>query len=133
VRETALILKERGYEVRTAKDGFQALVELRRSRPDVIISDLRMPSMSGFELLPVVRRRFPHIPVIAISGEYNGAIPPGLIADAFFFKGSYTPEEMFQSFRRSPSFSSSHRFCLIWQNRTKLLFGYREMKRAISL
>jgi CheY-like chemotaxis protein len=64
---SSLILKQRGYEVRTALDGFQALVELRRSKPDLIISDLRMPNMSGFELLSIVRRRFPHIPVVAIS------------------------------------------------------------------
>ena len=56
-----LILEAKGYEVRTAADGFEALVELRGSLPDVIISDLRMPNMSGFELLSVVRRRFPHI------------------------------------------------------------------------
>jgi len=43
----ALVLQERGYEVRKAKDGFQALVELRRSVPDLIISDLRMPNMSA--------------------------------------------------------------------------------------
>lgn len=54
-----LVFSEHGYEVRTAADGFEALVELRRSMPDVIISDLRMPNMSGFELLSVVRRRFP--------------------------------------------------------------------------
>ena len=91
----ALVLKERGYEVRKAEDGFQALVELRRSLPDVVISDLRMPNMSGFELLSVIRRRFPHIPVIAISGEYDTAFPAGLIADAFFIKGQYRPEELF--------------------------------------
>ena len=92
---SALVLKERGFEVRTASDGFQALVELRRSSPDVIISDLTMPNMSGFELLSVVRRRFPQIPVIAISGEYSGDGPEGLIADAFFTKASYKPEELF--------------------------------------
>jgi len=91
----ALVLQERGYEVRKAKDGFQALVELRRSMPDTIISDLRMPNMSGFELLSVIRRRFPHIPVIAVSGEYTGDFPAGLIADAFFVKGQYSPEELF--------------------------------------
>jgi len=92
---SALVLKQRGFEVRTASDGFQALVELRRAMPEVVISDLRMPNMSGFELLSVIRRRFPHIPVIAISGEYNGDIPGGLIADAFFVKGQYRPEELF--------------------------------------
>ena len=93
---SAAILEKKGYEVRTACDGFAALAELRRSLPDVIISDLRMPNMSGFEFLSVVRRRFPHIPVIAISGEFSSSAPTGLIADAFFKKGDYTPEELFQ-------------------------------------
>ena len=92
---SSLVLAQRGYEVRKAKDGFEALVELRRSMPDIVISDLTMPNMSGFELLSVVRRRFPHIPVIAISGEYSGETPAGLIADAFFIKAQYTPEELF--------------------------------------
>lgn len=96
IRSTSTaILAQKGYEVRTAEDGFAALLELRRSLPDIIISDLRMPNMSGFEFLSVVRRRFPHIAVIAISGEYNGSQPAGLIADAFFTKGSHTPEQLF--------------------------------------
>ncbi len=76
-------------------DGFAALVELRRALPNIIITDLKMPNMSGFELLSIVRRRFPHIPVIAISGEYHGIQPEGLIADAFFSKAAYTPEQLF--------------------------------------
>jgi CheY-like chemotaxis protein len=96
LQTSALVLKERGFEVISASDGFEALVELRRSTPDVIISDLKMPNMSGFELLSVVRRRFPHIPVIAISGEYSGESTTGLIADAFFVKGQYRPEELFR-------------------------------------
>ena len=95
LKTSAAILETKGYEVRTASDGFTALAELRRALPDVIISDLRMPNMGGFELLSVVRRRFPHIPVIAISGEFNSIAPTGLIADAFFRKGDYTPEELF--------------------------------------
>ncbi len=97
VRETsAMILREHGYDIRTAADGFAALVELRRAAPDVIISDLKMPNMNGFELLSVVRRRFPHIPVIAISGEFNGLAPAGLICDAFFSKGEYRVDELFR-------------------------------------
>ena len=92
---SSAILSSKGYEIKTAADGFAALAELRRSLPDLIISDLRMPNMSGFELLSVIRRRFSHIPVIAISGEYNGTAPTGLIADAFFTKGSYTLAQLF--------------------------------------
>ena len=95
VRETtALILTQKGFEVRTSEDGFAALVDLRTALPDLIISDLRMPNMSGFELLSIVRRRFPHIPVIAISGEFTGTGPTGLIADAFLTKGQYRPEAL---------------------------------------
>lgn len=93
---SSLVFKGKGYEVRTASDGFKALIELRRSGPDVIVSDLSMPNMSGFELLSVVRRRFPHIPIVAISGEFAGETPTGLIADAFFTKGQYSPEELFR-------------------------------------
>ena len=96
VRETsALVLTKQGYEVRTSEDGFAALVTLRRALPDLIIADLRMPNMSGFELLSVVRRRFPQIPVIAISGEFDVAGSVELLADAFFQKGGYRLPELF--------------------------------------
>ena len=95
VRETsALVLTKLGFEVRTSEDGFAALVDLRLALPDLIICDLRMPNMSGFELLSIVRRRFPQIPVIAVSGEFVGEGPTGLIADAFFTKGQYRPESL---------------------------------------
>ncbi len=99
VRETAkATLATQGYEIITAVDGFDGLVQLRRSLPDIIITDLSMPNMSGFEFLSVVRKRFPHIPIIAISGAYNGGLG-GVIADAFFFKGEYSPEELFTKIR----------------------------------
>ena len=60
-------LEEQDYEVLCAEDGFEGLIALKRSLPDLIISDLRMPNMSGFEFLSIVRRRFSNIPVIAIS------------------------------------------------------------------
>lgn len=95
LKTAALVLANGGYEVHTSADGFEALTALGRSLPDILISDLSMPNMSGFELLSVVRRRFPQLPVIAISGEYNVKGPTNLIADAFFSKGDYTHEDLF--------------------------------------
>jgi len=46
-----------GYVVRTSVDGLDALGKLRTGLPDLIISDLNMPRMSGIELLEVVRLR----------------------------------------------------------------------------
>lgn len=92
---TAAIVRSFGYSVRTAEDGFAALKILREVLPDIILSDLRMPGMSGFELLSIVRRRFPHIPTIAISGEYVLAtMPLGLLVDHSFQKGGYTPQQL---------------------------------------
>jgi CheY-like chemotaxis protein len=52
-------------------------------------ADLDMPGMLGFELLSVVRRRFPQISTVAMSGAYVGnEVPFGVIADSFFAKGS---------------------------------------------
>ena len=92
---TAAIVRSFGFTVRKAEDGFVALQILREVLPDLIITDLRMPGMSGFELLSIIRRRFPHIPTIAISGEYIlASMPLGLLVDHFFQKGGYRPEEL---------------------------------------
>jgi CheY-like chemotaxis protein len=97
VRETlAMILNGAGYDVSAARHGFDALLQIKRFGVDLVISDLNMPEMSGFELLSVVRRRFPDIMVIASSGAYESGdhIPGGIIADAFYAKGRHHPEEL---------------------------------------
>ncbi len=83
------IFMRSGYAVRVACDGFAALVEMRAELPDVLLSDLNMPGMSGFELLSVVRRRLPEVYVIATSGAYTGDdVPEGIAADGFYRKAS---------------------------------------------
>jgi len=83
------VLTEVGYRVRSAEDGFAALSEIRIEVPELLLSDLHMPGMSGFELLSVVRRRFPAIRTIAMSGAFCGnEVPSGVAADRFYQKGS---------------------------------------------
>src|SRR5580704_7684918 len=84
----SVLLEELGYSVRFAEDGHSALQEIRRESPDILLSDLKMPRMSGFELLINVRRSFPAIQVIATSGSFSGNdVPDGVLADAFYPKG----------------------------------------------
>lgn len=93
-----MLLVAQGYEVRGAQDGFEGLAALKQSLPDIIISDLQMPNMNGFEFLSVVRRRFPMIPVIVISGEFSGlSVPESVLADAFFPKGGYNAKQLFET------------------------------------
>jgi CheY-like chemotaxis protein len=85
----AEILTVHGHRVRSAADGLAALIELRREVPDILLSDLTMPGMSGFELLSVVRRRFPGVRVVAMGSTFYGnQIPCGVAADAFYQKSN---------------------------------------------
>ena len=80
-------LEECGYSVRSTPGGLEALAEIRRRAPDILLSDLNMPRMSGFELLSIVRRRHPKVKVIAMSASYrSGLFPQGVAADAFYEK-----------------------------------------------
>lgn len=91
------IFKECGHSVRTALDGLGALAEIRNRAPDILLSDLNMPHMSGFELLSIVRRRYPWIKVIAMSASFSGVIVPrGVAADAFFEKGASSVARLLQ-------------------------------------
>jgi len=91
------VLEREGYDVTTANDGFDALLHVKQEVPDVILSDLNMPQMSGFELLSVVRRRFPNIMVVAASGAYAcSAVPEGVIADAFYAKGKESAKTLLE-------------------------------------
>jgi CheY-like chemotaxis protein len=82
------VLTEIGFSVRLATDGFSALVEIRNEIPAILLSDLSMPGMSGFELLSVVHGRFPSIRAIAMNGAFSGnEVPSGVVADAYYQKG----------------------------------------------
>jgi CheY-like chemotaxis protein len=77
-----------GYRTRSATDGLSALIQIRQEVPDILLSDLNMPEMSGFELLSIVHRRFPAIYVIAMSGMFSESqMPSGVTADAYYQKG----------------------------------------------
>jgi CheY-like chemotaxis protein len=85
-----------GHDVLIARTGFEALAVMRKTLPDLITVDLEMPRMSGLEFLSVVRRRFPHIPVLVISGNIQGD-EDYLLADALFRKGDFSPKELLQA------------------------------------
>ncbi len=90
-----------GYVVRSAVDGLDALQKLRGGVPNLIISDLHMPRMSGIELLHIIRHRFPHLPVIAITaGSIPDDMSKGLGADAYHHKNEIGFDALLQSVTR---------------------------------
>ena len=89
----SMLLVANGYETSSAENGFDALLHMKSRVPELVISDLNMPQMSGFEFLSVIRRRFPQVLVVAMSGAYEAgdAVPGGVIADGFYAKGTDKP------------------------------------------
>ena len=62
-------LKMRDLKVGTAYDGDQALAKLKEEEPDVIVLDLKMPGMHGMEVLDEIKKVYPHIQVIVLTGH----------------------------------------------------------------
>ena len=62
-------LEEAGYEVARAESGEEALVEIEKRRFDCLITDLRLPGISGIELIPRVKAVYPETHVIVITGH----------------------------------------------------------------
>jgi CheY-like chemotaxis protein len=62
------MLETEAYDVITAGNGMQALLSLQEQLPDVVILDIIMPEKEGFETIVELRRDYPIIKIIAISG-----------------------------------------------------------------
>jgi CheY-like chemotaxis protein len=64
-----LLGKSGKYTVEFAEDGSQALASMRKSPPDVIVTDLQMPNRNGLELVAAVRMHHPDVPIILMTGH----------------------------------------------------------------
>ncbi len=60
-------LTQAGYDVAAAADGASGLLSMAQDSPDLVITDLKMPGMSGLDLLRTIRRDYSEIPVILVT------------------------------------------------------------------
>ncbi|WAS89695.1 sigma-54-dependent transcriptional regulator [Nannocystis punicea] len=70
------LLREEGYEVQCAADGYKALGRADEWRPDIVLTDVKMPALGGIELLARLRERLPEVAVVIMSGfgSVEGAV-----------------------------------------------------------
>ncbi len=61
------ILSREGYEIHSAEDGLKALELLKTRKIDIVITDMKMPSMDGFKLLGIIKREHPEIGMIIMT------------------------------------------------------------------
>jgi CheY-like chemotaxis protein len=91
-----IVLESVGFVCQTATNGLEALLHLSTSEAHIVVSDLRMPLMSGYELVSVLRSCYPQIGIVVISTECGELDLP---IDAYLQKGKYTPEKLIATIR----------------------------------
>jgi two-component system response regulator HydG len=64
-----ILLKNEGFEVATAQGGKAGLEALKNSAPDIVLTDIRMPQVSGIEILAAVKEQDPETPVVLMTAQ----------------------------------------------------------------
>ncbi len=95
-------LQAEGYEIAAAQDGEQALVVAKDFKPDLVISDVMMPKISGFEMLDILRNTegLEHTRVImltALSQAEDKSRADSLGADRYLVKSQVTLEDIIKA------------------------------------
>ena len=92
----AQILLKNKYRVETAENGTAGIQKIRDLRPDAVIVDLKMPGMSGFDVLDALPGIDPHIAVIVITGyaTVDSAVEAMKKGAFDFLPKPFTPEEL---------------------------------------
>jgi two-component system, chemotaxis family, sensor kinase CheA len=99
------LLEAAGYDVTAASDGLEAWNLIQASTPDLIVSDVEMPNMTGFELTEKVRgdqrlKGMPLILVTTLSSDEDRKRGIDAGADAYVIKGSAEQDHLLETVRR---------------------------------
>ncbi|KAF4530877.1 hypothetical protein B566_EDAN018917 [Ephemera danica] len=70
-RSAEIFLRQGGYEVMLAEDGFDALSKVNDHAPQLVFCDILMPRLDGYQTCAIIKRnpRFTHLPVIMLSSK----------------------------------------------------------------
>jgi two-component system NtrC family sensor kinase len=97
------VLRSEGYEVITAMDGREALEKALNEKPDLVITDLRMPHMDGLEMMAALRTSDANVPVILTTfyGSEQAAIEAFRLGAKDYIVKPYDVAEMLESVERA--------------------------------
>ena len=97
------VLRPEGYQVVTAMDGREAFSKAQAEKPDLIITDLKMPRMSGLEMMTALRKAGVNVPVILTTfyGSEQTAIQAFRLGARDYLVKPYDMEDMLESVERA--------------------------------
>jgi DNA-binding response OmpR family regulator len=97
-----LRLKKDGHEVFTANNGQEALALIKEHAPDLVITDMMMPFLSGLEVLSFVKKQQQPVPVIVLSamGQENVVVEAFTLGADDYITKPFSPNELALRVRR---------------------------------
>ena len=106
----ARILEREGYSVSTASGAKQALASLEKSDFQIMVSDVKMPEMNGFELLRAAKHKYPQMAVVMMTAfvdDYTVQQALGLWADGYVAK-PFKSHDLTSEVERARQKAASH-------------------------
>lgn len=96
------LLRAEGFEVEAAEDGQQGLELLDRSSPVLVILDIHMPRLGGFDVLRELRRRGQRVPILMVSSEDQAGLMAHALAEgaSSFLRKPVAAELLVRAVRR---------------------------------
>lgn len=115
----ALLKDAGGYKVTTINDPEMAIAFLEESEVDVLITDLKMPKMSGLEVLAQVKKNYPHLPVLVMTafGSIESAVEVMKVGAFDYITKPFSNDELLLSLQNAASLAQAHlRYRLLYEN-----------------
>lgn len=109
--QLARFLKKQGYEVYTAPDGEMGLLELQKNSIDLVLLDVRLPRMSGLDVLGEIRKSDQALPVIMLTayGDVHTAVSAMKMGALDYLIKGFDLDELLLLVRRGLETSALHR------------------------
>ena len=98
-----VLLKDEGFDVVSALTGTDGLDRFQEMKPDIVLSDIRMPKMTGVEVLQEIRERDPSTPVVLLTAQASlqSAIQAVNLGATHYVQKPWVNEELLAVLRRS--------------------------------
>lgn len=103
-RSAEIFLKQGGFTVMLAEDGFDALAKLGDFKPDLVFCDILMPRLDGYQTCAIIKRNpdFAHVPVIMLSSK-DGLFDKArgrMVGSQDYLTKPFTKDQLLQAVRQ---------------------------------
>lgn len=123
------LLTDAGYKVTAISDPETGVAFLEESDVDVIITDMKMPKLTGQEVLDLVKKQYPHIPVLIMTafGSIEGAVEVMKTGAFDYITKPFSNDELLLSVQNAAELSLAHRRYRILTEAMQARFGAHQI------